>query len=303
MSEGTAKIAAALAGFQAEMPTVTKGKTAKVPTKDGGSYSYTYADLADVTAAAMPILTRHGLAFTACPRHTEHGYELVGRLLHDSGEALDGSLPLHGSTAQQIGSSLTYNRRYLFGCMTGLITDDDNDGAHAGSTRAGDRRPEQAADVWARARRARDLDAIRVLWNDADQRGLLGVDVTYEDSTAPLGERLRKLGDSLAAFEQPAPPAEQPTPNVETDADRPQQPRTASQAQHRMLNAVLTKLGVDRDDRPRRLDVLSTLIGRRIDTSKAITAHEMKALLDGLQTINTPDQLDGLIAEAKGGQS
>lgn len=125
----TAKIAAALAAFQSEMPTVAKAKTAKVPTKNGGSYSYTYADLADVTEAAMPVLTRHGLAFSALPRRTETGaYELVGTLLHTSGETLSGSLPLSGGSEQQMGSSLTYQRRYLLGCMTGLVTDNDDDG-------------------------------------------------------------------------------------------------------------------------------------------------------------------------------
>lgn len=125
---GTAKIAEALAAFQAEMPTVAKSKTAKVPTKAGGSYTYTYAGLAEVMAAAMPILVSHGLAFSCCPQRGEHGYEIVGLLLHTSGESLTASLPLHGNQAQDIGSSLTYARRYLLGAMTGLVTDDDDDG-------------------------------------------------------------------------------------------------------------------------------------------------------------------------------
>lgn len=128
MTTETAKIAEALAAFQAEMPTVAKSKTAVVPTKAGGSYKYTYAGLAEVTAAGMPLLTSHGLSFTALPRMTERGYELVGRLLHTSGEALEGALPLDGRTPQEMGSSLTYMRRYLFGCVTGLVTDDDEDG-------------------------------------------------------------------------------------------------------------------------------------------------------------------------------
>lgn len=126
-----ANLAAALADFQAEMPVVPKNKTAKVPTKAGGEYSYTYADLADVSAVALPLLTKHGLAFSTCPRGTDHGYELTGVLLHTSGERLEGSLPLHGNSPQQLGSSLTYARRYLMGCMTGIVTDDDNDAAPA----------------------------------------------------------------------------------------------------------------------------------------------------------------------------
>ena len=72
----TANIAEALAAFQAEMPVVAKSKKAVVPTKAGGNYTYTYADLSAVTAAAIPILTKHGLAFSTCPRYTEQGYEI-----------------------------------------------------------------------------------------------------------------------------------------------------------------------------------------------------------------------------------
>jgi hypothetical protein len=97
---GTGKIAEALAAFQAEMPKVAKSKTAKVPTKAGGSYSYTYAGLAEVSDAAMSLLPKHGLSFTACPRSADRGYELVGILLHTSGETLEGSLPLYGNSAQ-----------------------------------------------------------------------------------------------------------------------------------------------------------------------------------------------------------
>ena len=126
------ELAAALAAFQAEAPTVSKGKTAKVPTKAGGSYSYTYANLADVVEAAYPLLSKHGLSFSCVPRTREGGgYELAGILLHSSGESLEGSLPLSGNTPQELGSALTYMRRYLLGAMTGLVTDDDDDGAAA----------------------------------------------------------------------------------------------------------------------------------------------------------------------------
>lgn len=127
MTEPSA-LAAALAAFQAEMPTVHKGREAKVATKSGGSYSYTYAGLADVAEAAAPLLAKHGLSFTACPRQTERGYELAGYLLHSGGERLEGALPIAGGTPQEMGSSITYMRRYLLGCLTGLVTDDDDDG-------------------------------------------------------------------------------------------------------------------------------------------------------------------------------
>lgn len=155
----TASLAAALVAFQGDMPTVHKGKTANVPTKTGGSYKYTYADLADVVQSATPLLVKHGLSFSAKPRRTEAGdYELVGVLRHTSGESDEGSLPILGRTAQEIGSSITYGRRYLLGCMTGIVTDDDDDAQTASQTQERTRplreTPEQAlsnarAGAWA----------------------------------------------------------------------------------------------------------------------------------------------------------
>lgn len=120
-------LATALVAFQAEMPKVAKSSRA-----DAGSYSYTYAAFPDVSDAAIPILTHHGLSFTCLPGRNEDGsYELRGLLRHTSGESDSGSLPIMGRQMQDIGSAISYGRRYLLGCMTGLVTDDDDDGAIA----------------------------------------------------------------------------------------------------------------------------------------------------------------------------
>ena len=152
MSEATAEqqapprpaldqLATALAAFQAEMPTVPKAHTAQVRSEKG-SYSYTYAGLADVSEAAMPLLAKHGLSFSCLPGNGV----LTGILLHASGQSLTASLPINGATPQQVGSSLTYMRRYLLGCMTGLVTDDDDDGqlAEAAPKRKAKPKPQQA---------------------------------------------------------------------------------------------------------------------------------------------------------------
>ena len=120
-------LAAALSAVQAALPVVHKGKTASIRSEKG-SYGYSYADLSDVTAAVMPLLAANGLSFACTPRLVERGgYELAGVLLHTSGERLEGALPLTGGTPQQLGSSITYMRRYLLGSMTGVVTDDDDD--------------------------------------------------------------------------------------------------------------------------------------------------------------------------------
>lgn len=127
MTTDTNNLASALAKVQAALPTVHKGKTARIESNKG-SYGYSYADLSDVTAAVMPLLAKHGLSFTCLPRLTEKGgYELAAKLMHTSGEHVEGALPIAGGTPQQIGSAITYARRYLLGCMTGVVTDDDDD--------------------------------------------------------------------------------------------------------------------------------------------------------------------------------
>ena len=63
----TGNLAKALAAVQSALPTVHKGKTASIQSSKG-SYGYTYADLADVTTAIMPLLAKNGLAFTCHPR-------------------------------------------------------------------------------------------------------------------------------------------------------------------------------------------------------------------------------------------
>lgn len=127
-----ADIAHALVAFQAEMKTVGKDKV-------NPHFKSRYADIASITEDVMPALTKHGLSFSCLPRSVgegNNGYEIQGVLLHESGERLEGALPLFGNDAQKIGSSITYARRYLLGCLTGVVTGDeaDDDGNQAATT-------------------------------------------------------------------------------------------------------------------------------------------------------------------------
>ncbi len=127
---------AALVAVQSEMPIVHKGETA-----DTGKFRYSYADLASISAAITPILTKHGIAYVCHPARCDDGsYELQASIIHTSGERIVGALPLFGRTPQEIGSSITYGRRYLLGCLVGVITDND-DAATVGAYRASATRP------------------------------------------------------------------------------------------------------------------------------------------------------------------
>jgi hypothetical protein len=137
MSNPTGSLAEALAQFQRNLPNVVKSETATVPTKTGGSYKYSYADLAKVSAVVLPRLGEVGLSFSAKPTLNADGkFVLAYRLLHTSGESDSGEYPLPQSgTAQEHGSAITYARRYTLCSVTGVAPDEDDDGAAASNTR------------------------------------------------------------------------------------------------------------------------------------------------------------------------
>ena len=124
---------AALADVQAELPPVTKGS--KVETSH---WTSKYADLAVISAAIMPVLGKHGLAFTARPTLLDgHGFVLAYSLLHVSGEREDGIYPLStgsAATPQQIGSLITYARRYCLCAVTGVAPAGEDDDAASANT-------------------------------------------------------------------------------------------------------------------------------------------------------------------------
>jgi len=131
-AEGYAK---ALAAFQEALPNVSKGHKATA-----GTYSYTYADLTDVSAAVVPLLAKQGLAWSAKPTLTDAGFVLAYSLRHTDGHVESGEYPLPDPTktpAQQLGSAITYARRYALTAITGVAPGgDDDDGAKAQEARS-----------------------------------------------------------------------------------------------------------------------------------------------------------------------
>lgn len=67
----TATLTSALAAVQAVLPQISKDQTAKVPTKAGGSYTYTYSNLASITPQILPLLGQNGLAWITKPTYDE----------------------------------------------------------------------------------------------------------------------------------------------------------------------------------------------------------------------------------------
>ena len=124
---------AALAAVQRDLPAVTTDQTAKVETRGGGSYSYSYASLADINKAVLPKLAEHGLTW-ACIPIIDDDPRLLGILTHGpTGEQLPEArwaLP-RTNDPQALGSAITYGRRYLLTAVVGVAPDSDDDGATA----------------------------------------------------------------------------------------------------------------------------------------------------------------------------
>lgn len=126
-------LAPALIAALEDLTVVEAARTAEIPMKSGGKFSYKYADIADVVSKTRPVLAKHGLV-ALTPVH-DHGTGLACTvvLLHTSGERLDlGPFPFPpGHDAQSTGSSVTYHRRYALIAALGMAAGDDDDGAAA----------------------------------------------------------------------------------------------------------------------------------------------------------------------------
>ncbi|GGD33317.1 hypothetical protein GCM10010915_12120 [Microbacterium faecale] len=169
MTEKHESIAAALAAFQADLPKVGKNST-------NPHFKSKYASLEDITAAVLPALGKVGLAWAAIPMTTEAGFVLRCRLMHTSGELIEGDYPVAMGQPQQVGSALTYARRYALCAVTGVAPDEDDDGNAAQS--AGAPKVKPAPEGWrAQIAGAGSVDMLTSIYQEAQRGGWLSDDV------------------------------------------------------------------------------------------------------------------------------
>lgn len=122
----------ALVAAQGEMPKV--GRDAENP-----HFKSKFVSLDALIEATRPILKKHGLALTQFPCVSEIGAPMLRTsLVHVSGQRLEADMPLlvGNQTMQQLGSAITYARRYAWSAVLGIASEDDDDGNTAGSSSA-----------------------------------------------------------------------------------------------------------------------------------------------------------------------
>jgi hypothetical protein len=132
-SESIGDLAKALSQLQGEIQDVFKGSMAR---------NSSYADLEACLKIARPLMKKNALALSQMPQSSDaSGVSIKNILMHDSGQWISSVMfmPLVPITsrdgkqvinqAQQMGSAITYARRYCLLSILGYTqTEDDNDG-------------------------------------------------------------------------------------------------------------------------------------------------------------------------------
>jgi hypothetical protein len=129
-SDTIGEISEAIVNAQRDYKSIPKTKTAGKP----GGKQWTYADLTDVLEAMLPILSKHGLAFTQREQTFEGKIYLVTMLSHKkTGEWIGSFKPLNPSDAtdQAYGSCMSYQRRYATYAILGIHPSDEDDDGQA----------------------------------------------------------------------------------------------------------------------------------------------------------------------------
>ena len=117
----------------AEIENVAKSREVVVDIKNKetkkkvGEYRFEYATLASILHHIRPAITSRGIWFVQFIR----GGEMVTRIIHKSGQWIEaGHLPMPNISGnpQDIGSIVSYFKRYSLSMAFGLASEEDNDG-------------------------------------------------------------------------------------------------------------------------------------------------------------------------------
>jgi len=248
-------LAAALAKVQAELPKLERDRTVEVQQKNGGSYSYSYVTLANLSDAILPLLAKHGLSFLAMPGAGSDGkMALRYHLMHASGEVMSGEFPLSGEGGiQMIGGRITYARRYCLAAVVGVAADEDDESRLSEGPATAQRTPP--------ATRSRPAKAAPSPAGD-----------TPAPAPAPAKATAQRAG-------RPPLPSDRATPRTVASAtgDR----RMVDDSQHRRMHALWNELGYGGDaNRTLRIEITGRLVGNpALSTSKELTFEQAETVI------------------------
>lgn len=129
-SENTADLSAALAKAQGTMKAAAFNKI-------NPHFKNKYADLAAIIDAIRKPLADNGLSYTQATEIRDGGFVLVTTLRHSTGQWVASEYPLPmAAKPQELGSALTYARRYSLSAIACIASEEDDDAEGAGNQTA-----------------------------------------------------------------------------------------------------------------------------------------------------------------------
>lgn len=107
---------------------VQKALKNAVTDSENSYFNSRFASLSSVIEAQQALLSENGLAITQLFSEAEHGPVVETVLMHVSGEWISSSLGVRSkdSSAQAVGSGITYTRRYALMAILRMATEDDD---------------------------------------------------------------------------------------------------------------------------------------------------------------------------------
>lgn len=122
-SEQTDQLSTALAAAQGTLKNPPKLKT-------NPHFKSQYVDLSDGLAAIRECFSKHNLSFIQGTSVIDSGMIVLHtRISHKSGQWIESDYPVGGlGRPQEMGSAMTYARRYSLFSMVGVAGEDDDDG-------------------------------------------------------------------------------------------------------------------------------------------------------------------------------
>lgn len=127
-SENIVDVLGALVEVQNELPTFPKNKKA---------FNYKYTELDTIVSGIKPVMHKYGLAFMQSVAGGENDtpMTITTRIFSKSGQYIEDSVVLPKITmkgsnpVQEVGSAISYMKRYCLTAMLGITSDEDIDAA------------------------------------------------------------------------------------------------------------------------------------------------------------------------------
>lgn len=272
-------LAAALIEFQHQVPVIAKGRTAKIPTKAGGSYSYRYADLADTWEAVRKPLYDAGLAVTQTLAGGRDGWmTITTKVWHLAGGTDESTVDIEtrGRTPQEVGSLITYYKRYTLSAALGISTDEDTDAAGVSAPEPGVAAEVAAEVAAADEARARLLERCEPLgWTEVELTRRM-----WEQYKKNLrNSRDVVLIDGFADILVEEGPRAKPEPPVQDE-------KMITDPQLRKLHTLLTREKIV--DHDAKLQYCTDALGVEVASTKDLTFAQANKLMNKLDGI-TPE--------------